>query len=147
MPLVDSPSLDYLETGGPSEKQAPWWRRHIMQLLLVALNVLLAIVVAGIVLAQPELLRPSGSLVGRVVDAQGNALPQAQLFLVSANRWVTVDGEGRFVVDRIPPGETAVLFVSSSPDLPPQGPPLSALVTIPSGQTLDVGIMALPPAP
>ena len=144
MNLVDSPSLDYQETGAPSEKPKPWWRRHIPQLVLVGLNVLLAVVIAALLISQPELLRPSGSLAGQVVDALGHPLPQAQLFIVSAKRWAVVDGQGRFVVDRIPPGETAVLFVSTAPDVPPLGPPLSAVVTIPSGQTLDVGIMALP---
>src|SRR5262245_2997486 len=133
MSLVDSPTPDYLEKGGPSEKRPPWWRRHVRQLILVGLNVIVLVLIAGMLLSRPELLRPSGSLTGRIVNEQGSPLPAAEIFVVSAERWANVDDQGKFAMDRIPAGETAVLFVSSSPDQPPKGPPSSAVVTIPAG--------------
>lgn len=147
MNLVDSPKLDYQETGGPSEKQAPWWRRHFFQLTLIGLNVILGGIIIALLLAQPELLRPSGSLVGRIVNMQGSPLPEAQIFVSSAERWATVNDQGQFVIDHVPAGETLVLIVSSSPNQPPKGPPLSATITIPAGGTFDVGTVALEDAP
>jgi hypothetical protein len=147
MNLVDSPTPDYAETGGPAEKPPPWWRRHIFQLALVGLNLILALGVGATLLAHPELLRPSGSLVGRIVNARGGPQPGAQIFVVSAERWATVDSQGRFAIDRIPAGQTVILVIASSPDQQPNGPPLSAVVTIGPGQTLDLGTVSLPDTP
>ena len=147
MNLVDSPNLDYLETGGPSEKLPPWWRRHFFQLTLVGLNVLLALFIVTLLLSQPALLRPTGALKGRIVNAQGSPLPRAQIFVISAERWAAVDSQGHFLMDRVPTGNTAVMIISTSPDKPPTGPPLSGLVTIVAGQTLDLGTVSLADAP
>ena len=147
MKLVDSPNPDYLETGGPSEKRPPWWRRHVLQLTLVGLNVLLALFIGALLLSQPALLRPTGALKGQIVNGQGGPLPQAQIFVISAERWAAVDGQGRFLMDRVPVGQTAVMIVSTSPDKPPTGPPLSGMVTIVAGQTLDLGTVSLSNAP
>jgi hypothetical protein len=147
MNTVDSPELDYQEKGGPSEKQAPWWRRHLFQLVLGGLNLILIILVAGLLLSQPGLFEPTGSLTGRVVNARGYPIAQAQVFVISAERWVAVDAHGRFVIDRVPVGETVVLIVDAPPSVPPTAPPVGALVNIVARQTVDLGIVALAHAP
>lgn len=147
MSLVDSPKPEYLQEGGPSEKKAPWLRRHFWKLTLVLLNLALATVIVTTVMTRPDLFRASGGLTGQVVSAQGSPVRDAQVFISSAERWVTVDGQGRFAVERIPAGPTVVIVVKLPQSNGVGGEPSSQAVTIVRNETLDLGTLVLIDAP
>jgi hypothetical protein len=142
MSMVDSPDPDYLEKGGPSEKKAPWLLRYGWRLTLIILNVTLLGIVMLLII-QPDFLKANGGLTGQVVNADGSPLPNAVVFVTSAERWVPVDSQGRFAFEGIPAGQTLVLVVIQSDTTSMSGPPWSQAVTVPVGQTADLGALVI----
>jgi Carboxypeptidase regulatory-like domain len=147
MNMVDSPDPDYLQKGGPSEKKAHWLKRNGARLALIVLNVALAGAVVFLLVTRPDLLQAYGGLSGQVVNAEGSPLSNAQVFISSAERWVTVDANGRFAVDRLPAGQTLILVVLQSENNSVGGPLLSQAVTIPADQTAELGALVLADTP
>lgn len=147
MSLVDSPKPEYLQEGGPSEKKAPWLRRHFWLVTLVVLNLALGTIIVGTLITRPDLFRASGRIAGQVVSAQGSPVRDAQVFISSAERWVMVDSEGRFAAEQIPVGPTVVIVVRLPQSDGTGGAPYSRAVTIARGQTVDLGTVLLIDAP
>jgi hypothetical protein len=143
MSLVDSPKPDYLQAGGPSEKKAPWVRRHFWKVTLALLNLGVAAVIIATVVTRPDLFRAYGGVSGQVVDAQGSPVTDAQIFVSSAERWLAVDSVGRFTLDRVPVGPTLVLVVHSPQGTSAGAPPISQAVIIVRGRTVDVGTLLI----
>jgi hypothetical protein len=89
----------------------------------------------GVVLAE------NGQVAGRVVDASGVGVPGLTIELASTNlkrRRRTITGrDGRFELDRLPPGRFLVRAGS---------PPVSRPVTVGAGESLALGELQLPAA-
>jgi TonB-dependent starch-binding outer membrane protein SusC len=67
------------------------------------LVVLLALLLPGVVLAQ------HGQITGRVIDAEtGNPLPGANVLVIGTQIGAATDGDGYFILNRVPAGERSI---------------------------------------
>jgi len=82
-------------------------RRWKMFVLLLFLAVPLS---AGA--AQPAQVMETGTLTGRVVSGEGAAVADARVMLPGLNRQIEVDGEGGFLLERVPVGQHLLEAIS-----------------------------------
>jgi len=75
---------------------------------ITSISTVVLLLLASVAAAQPQ----AGSVVGRVVDQTGAALPDVIIDLVVGSRELTVstDGQGRFRFDPVPPGAAELTF-------------------------------------
>src|SRR5262245_89687 len=141
MSLADSPKLEYDPSGRPPEVRPPWLKRYGPRLILIVLIVIFGgLTIVGLI-RQIALANPQGTLVGQVVDPQGQPLPLAQIFVSGVEQWVNTDSTGRFELNAIPAGEHEVIIVVNPTTFDPSAAesivPVSRVIQITAGQTLD----------
>jgi hypothetical protein len=145
MSISDSPKLEYDASGKPPETQASWLKRHGLRALLISLIVIFTGLTLFGLVREKDVINNQGTLIGQVVDPQGQPLSTAQIFVSGVEAWTTSDREGRFRLEAIPAGEHEVTIVvnpttfdSTTDELIE---PVSHILHIPTGQTVDAGVI------
>jgi hypothetical protein len=111
--LEDSPKLSNYDRGLPIRSPNGNKRRLLFRWILITLTVL--IFTFGIVQVQNSdafaRLAGEGSVVGRVIDHQGDPYP-AEVVISGTKISSTADNTGYFEISHIPKGEYAVFFLN-----------------------------------
>ncbi|MGQ0601619.1 MAG: carboxypeptidase-like regulatory domain-containing protein [Anaerolineales bacterium] len=145
MTISDSPKLEYDASGRPPEIKPPWLKRYGLRASLIALIMIFTGLTLFGLVREKDVINNQGTLIGQVVDPQGQPLPTAQIFVSGVETWTTSDDAGRFRLEAIPAGEHEVTIVvnpttfDSTTDEPIE--PVSQLLHIPTGQTIDAGVI------
>lgn len=113
MSLEDSPKLSHYNRGLPIRSPNGNKRRLIYRWILITLTVIVA--AFGIVQVQNSdafaRLAGEGSVVGRVVDHQGDPYP-AEIVISGTRISSIADDNGYFEISHVPKGEYAVFFLN-----------------------------------
>ena len=75
-----------------------------------SISCIVAAFAAVVLLTDPTSLnaQTSGTIIGRVVDSAGVALPNASVQVVGQSKRVITAADGRFIIAALPPGETSI---------------------------------------
>lgn len=133
MSLSNSPSLQEYKNGIPENKRNPNSRKKTFRLVLL----FLLIIALGLLSAQffqndiAAMLAGKGTLSGRVVDENGNAL-SAQVYVFGIDRPENTDAEGYFTYKNVPAGNRSLIIAYN-------GTAQEFIVQALAGMTVDVG--------
>ena len=104
MSLNNSPSL---QDFSPIESdQKPQGKKSSWIVIAVLFLVVVGLAIFNFMRSESSaVLRGAGSIGGRVVDMQGNALEQAEVFLGNGNPSTWTDANGKFLLENVTAGE------------------------------------------
>ncbi|KPL80036.1 hypothetical protein ADN00_01840 [Ornatilinea apprima] len=139
MSLDNSPSLKDFANGLPaSPPPDSVTRKRRLRLVIVVLAVV-ALLFGAINFfssSTGSILRGVGSLQGRVTDARGNPLAQAEIYWIPAGASTFTAADGSFILNSVPAGENSLVAAY-------KGTGSEILVNLQPGQTVDVGTITV----
>lgn len=105
MSLNNSPSLQGFSPIAPEEK--PMGKKRSWTVIAILFVVVIALAAFNFLRSDQgaTVLRGSGSISGRVVDMNGTALEQAEVFVENGNLSVRTDANGNFLLEGVAVGE------------------------------------------
>jgi hypothetical protein len=133
MSFEKSPSLDEYKTGLPENLPDPSLKKRRIRILLgVLFTISLFLGIANFLQSQTvSLLIGTGSVQGRVIDAQGAPF-LGEIFVIGVNQIVRTSSDGSFFLNRIPAGSQSLVVANAE-----TGHEHS--VEIIAGQTVNMG--------
>ncbi|MCD4673245.1 MAG: carboxypeptidase-like regulatory domain-containing protein [Anaerolineaceae bacterium] len=135
MSLNDSPSLQDFSSVSPD--QQPQGKKRSWFLIVVLFVIAVALALFNFLRSDSgAVLRGAGSISGRVVDTNGIALYQAEVFLENGKISTRTDANGDFLLADVTAGEHVLVAGF-------EGRGVERLVTVSAGSTLDAGTIAI----
>jgi len=133
MSFEESPSLDDFQKGLPEKLPEPPVKKQRMRLLLgILFGISLFLGIANFLQSKTaSLLMGTGSVQGKVVDAQGSPFI-GDVFVIGVDQIIRTSPDGSFLINRIPSGNQSLVVANATTG---QEHP----VRIVAGQTIDIG--------
>ncbi len=135
MSLNNSPSL---QDFSPIESdQKPQGKKSIWIVIAVLFVMVVGLALFNFMRSESSaVLRGAGSIGGRVVDMQGNALEQAEVFLGNGSPSTWTDINGKFLLENATAGEHVLVAGY-------EGIGVEHTVTVTAGRLVDVGTIVI----